>query len=380
MMKDNTKLLHGYPVIDQWTGASSIPKYQASTFNQEDVFGQQPYTYTRLGNPTISALEQAIATLEEGKYGFAFPSGMSAISTVLLLLKSGDHILMPIEVYGGTCQFVTSILQNYEIETTFVDFSDFEEVKEAINPRTKMLYMETPSNPLLKITDIQEIVTIAKDHKLMSVIDNTFMTPLAQKPLVLGVDIVVESATKFLNGHSDVMAGVVSTNCDSLAEKIKDYQKSLGAIIGIEEAWLILRGLKTMGIRMAKSVANAEAMAKYLVEHPKVKKVYYPGLPDHPNSVSHFKQAANGGAVLSFELGNEREVADFCKNIKLPIVAISLGGVESILSYPVTMSHSFITEKEREKQGITEGLLRYSCGIEDIDDLMIDIEQALDMI
>ncbi|QIL46164.1 aminotransferase class I/II-fold pyridoxal phosphate-dependent enzyme [Vagococcus coleopterorum] len=376
-MLDNTKLLHGYPVVDQFTGAASIPKYQASTFNQKEILGTQDYTYTRFGNPTVAALEEGIATLEGAKFGFAFSSGMAAISTVLMLLKAGEHVILPLEVYGGTCQFVNDILPNYNIEASFVDCSDIEAVKAAVKPNTKMLYIETPSNPLLKVTDIKAMVEIAKANNLMTALDNTFMTPLYQKPLEMGVDMVIESATKFLNGHSDVVAGLLATNDEELAATLKVYQKSFGGILGVEDSWLILRGMKTMGIRMEKSVQNATAIAEYMAKHPKVKNVFYPGLASHPNHDVHMSQAANGGAVLSFELADENAVADFSAALNVPIIAVSLGGVESIVSYPRTMSHACISEEERQEQGVTQGLLRFSCGIEDTEDLLADLEAAL---
>lgn len=379
-MLKNTKLLHGYPVMDAQTGAASIPKYQAATFNQNDLFTSQAYTYTRLGNPTIHALEEAVASLYDAKYGLVFSSGTAAISNVLLLLGAGDHIIIPKEVYGGTCQFANDILPKYGIEVTFVDYGCLKSVRSAIKENTKMLYMETPSNPLLKVTDIRGVVALAKDHELLTVSDNTFMTALNQKPLEYNVDIIVESATKFLNGHSDVLAGIIVTNHSDRAETLRNYQKLFGNVLGIEEAWLVLRGMKTMGIRLEKSVTNATAIATYLSTHEKVKQVYYPGLPTHPNHHIQLSQGENGGSVLSFELIDEKAVATFTQAIKLPLTAISLGGVESIISYPWTMSHAGITEAERLDQGVTAGLLRYSCGIEDAEDLMADLEQALQMI
>ena len=247
-MLDNTKLIHGYPVVDPHTGASAIPKYQASTFNQKDVFQEQDYNYTRFGNPTIS--------------------------TVLMLLESGDHLIVPKEVYGGTCQFVKDILPNYQITSSFVDCSNIEEVEAAILPSTKVLFIETPSNPLLKISDISALVALAKKYELITIMDNTFMTPLYQKPIELGVDIVIESATKFLNGHSDVVAGLVALNNPNLAKSLRLYQKSFGAILGVEDAWLVLRGMKTMGIRMEKSCANAQLIAEFLEKHSKIERVF----------------------------------------------------------------------------------------------------------
>lgn len=379
-MLENTKLIHGYSVVDPYTGASAIPKYQASTFNQKDIFEEQAYNYTRFGNPTVTALEEGIAVLEGAKYGFAFASGMAAISTVLMLLESGNHLIVPKEVYGGTCQFVKDILPNYQITSSFVDYSDLSAVEAAITENTKVLFIETPSNPLLKVVDIRALVALAKKYELVTIIDNTFMTPLYQKPIELGVDIVIESGTKFLNGHSDVVAGLVALNDEGLAKSLRTYQKAFGSILGVEDAWLVLRGMKTMGIRMEKSCQNAQAIAAFLEEQPEVKEVFYPGLPNHLNHEVHFKQATNGGAVLSFDLGSEEKVQLFTQRLELPIIAVSLGGVESIVSYPRTMSHACLTEADRLEQGVTPGLLRLSCGIEDLEDLISDLKQALSYI
>lgn len=378
-MKENTKLIHGYRVIDEFTGAASIPIYQTSTFHNESLYsGCQKYLYTRFSNPTSDALEDGLKVLSNSQYALCYASGMAAISNVLMLLQSGDHVILPREVYGGTCQFASKILPKYGIETSFVDMVKLDEVRAHIKSNTKMLYFETPSNPLLKISDIAELVKIAKENYLLTVSDNTFMTPLAQDALGQGVDIVVESITKFINGHSDVIAGMAATNNEEIYKELKLYQKNFGAILGVEDAWLIMRGMKTLGIRYEASVKNAQAMAEFLEKHPKVKKVYYPGLPSHPNYEIHKKQAKNGGAVLSFELRNKKELMIFTKNIKLPILAVSLGGVESILSHPTTMSHACLSAAERKEQGIKDGLLRLSCGIENIEDLIEDFKQALD--
>ncbi|GBG97519.1 trans-sulfuration enzyme family protein [Lactococcus termiticola] len=376
-MGTNTELLHGYPVVDPYTGAASIPKYQTSTFNQQASGEHQEYSYTRFGNPTVSALEEAIKKLEHAAYGLAFSSGMAAISNVLMLLKAGDHAIFPHEVYGGTCQFAGEILPNYGIETSFIDMSSIEELEAAIQENTKLIYIETPSNPLLKVSDIKKIVQVAAKHKLLTVADNTFMTPLNQRPLDLGVDLVVESMTKFINGHSDVVAGLIATNDTRLYEKLYLFQKNFGGILGIEEAWLVLRGMKTLGLRMAKSVENAEKLAEFLSQHPKVSKVYYPSLAGHDNATVQKSQAKNGGAVLSFELKDEADLEKFIKNMKVPIYAVSLGGVETIISHPASMSHACLTAEERAEQGVTDGLLRMSCGIEDVEDLLADLEQAL---
>lgn len=376
-MRDNTKLIHGYNVFDEVTGASSIPLYQCSTFKQTSIKEGQDYTYSRFGNPTRSALEQAVAAMEDGRYGIAFASGMSAISAVLLSFNQGDHLVMCKSIYGGTFQLVNEVMKRFGIEVTFVDETDLKAWEKAIQPNTRGLYLETPSNPLLQVTDIQRVVELAKAHQLVTMIDNTFMTPQFQKPLALGVDVVIHSATKFINGHSDVVAGLVVTNDEKWGQQIKLQQKVLGGILGVEDCWLTMRGMKTMGLRMAQSAHSAEKISQLLETHPAVKKVHYPGLPSHPGYQIQQKQATSGGAVLSFELADQEAVYTFAEALELPIAAVSLGGVESILSYPVTMSHACVPKEEREKQGVTEGLLRLSVGIEDTEDLLADLEQAL---
>lgn len=379
-MKDNTKLIHGYSVFDKETGASSIPIYQCSTFKQASIKDGQPYTYSRFGNPTRHALEEGTAAIEGGKFATAFSSGMGAISAVLLSFKQGDHLVMCKSIYGGTFQLVNEVMNRFGIEVTFVDETKLDEWRQAIRPNTQALYLETPSNPLLSITDIAEVVAIAKEHKLQTIIDNTFMTPLFQHPLEMGVDVVIHSATKFINGHSDVVAGLVITNDEQWAKQLTLQQKVLGSILSVEDCWLIMRGMKTMGLRMEQSAKSAEKISWLLAEHPAVKKVHYPGLPSHPGYEVHRKQASSGGAVLSFELENQAAVFAFAEALTIPIAAVSLGGVESILSYPVTMSHACVPQEEREKQGVTEGLLRLSVGIEDTEDLLEDLKQALETV
>lgn len=271
-MRDNTKLIHGYNVFDEVTGASSIPLYQCSTFKQTSIKEGQDYTYSRFGNPTRSALEQAVATMEGGRYGIAFASGMSAISAVLLSFNQGDHLVMCKSIYGGTFQLVNEVMKRFGIEVTFVDETDLTAWEKAIRPNTRGLYLETPSNPLLQVTDIQRVVALAKAHQLVTMIDNTFMTPQFQKPLALGVDVVIHSATKFINGHSDVVAGLVVTNDEKWGQQIKLQQKVLGGILGVEDCWLTMRGMKTMGLRMEQSARSAEKISQLLEDHPAVKK------------------------------------------------------------------------------------------------------------
>ena len=379
-MKFGTKIIHGYNMIDESTGASSISICQASTFHQSNIEDDQKYTYSRFGNPTREALEEAIACLEKGKYGLAFSSGMAAITAVLLSFSHGDHIVMCKDVYGGAFQLANEVFPRFGIEVTFVDETNLEEWEKAVKENTKAFYMETPSNPLLKITDIKGVVEIAKKHKLLTIIDNTFMTPQYQNPIPLGVDIVIHSATKFLNGHSDVVLGMIVTDDEKIYKELKKQQIVLGALPGVEECWLLMRGMKTMEIRMKKSSKTALKIAEYLEKHPKVEKVYYPGLKSHEGYEINKKQSLSGGAVLSFDLGCCEKVRKFFKEVKYPIVAVSLGGVESILSYPVKMSHACVPEEERLKMGVTSGLVRLSVGIEDAEDLIEDIEKALQSI
>ncbi len=376
-MNINTKLLHSYPVIDQETGASSIPKYQASTFHQSDVFNHEGFNYTRFGNPTVEAAEKCVAMLEDAKHGLAFSSGMAAINSVLFLLSSGDHLVLGKNIYGGTFQTVTEFLERFGVEYTFVDESNVNEWQEAVRENTKMFYLETPSNPLLTITDLKKVCDIAKKHQILTACDNTFMTPLEQSPLELGVDVVIHSATKFINGHSDIVAGFVVTNDDKLNETLKRHQKALGGVLSVEDAWLVLRGVKTMGLRMEKSIKNAKEIADFLKTKKQVKEIYYPGLETHTNYDIHMTQAKSGGAVLSFELETKEHVERLFNKCEVPIVAVSLGGVESILSYPWLMSHACMEESERLKMGVTPTLVRLSCGIEDVEDLINDLEQAI---
>ncbi len=378
MEGNNTRMLHGYPVIDGYTGAASIPKYQTSTFDQKSCYVDgKKYSYSRFGNPTVQALESAVAKLEGADYAFVFSSGMAAISNVLLLAGAGGHIIFPCEVYGGTFQFAWEVMPRLNMEATFADYDDLEGLERLIKPNTRILYIETPSNPLLKVSDIRKLVALAKKYNLITVADNTFMTPLYQKPLELGVDIVVESMTKFINGHSDVVAGMVATNGEKFVSCLSLFQRNFGAIMGVEDAWLVLRGMKTMGLRMEKSVSNAAAIAEFLSGQKKIRTVYYPGSTACRYYDVHKSQASSGGSVLSFEFYSKEDMDRFIDRIKIPIFAVSLGGVESIISHPATMSHKCMPKEERLKHGVRDELLRLSCGIEDIEDLIGDLEAAL---
>ncbi|MFJ7364960.1 cystathionine beta-lyase [Peribacillus frigoritolerans] len=372
-----TKLLHNQHKFDPTTGGVSVPIQHASTFHQSDIDQFGKYDYSRSGNPTREALEDIIAELEDGTHGFAFSSGMAAISTAFLLLSAGDHIVISEDVYGGTFRMVTSVLNRFNIEHTFVDMTDLESVQAAVQPNTRAIYIETPSNPLLKVTDIQAVCDIAKKAGALSFVDNTFLTPALQKPLNLGADVVLHSATKFLSGHSDVVAGLAVVKDPELAARLGSLQNSFGAVLGVQDAWLVMRGLKTLSVRMEHSQKGAEKIAAYLKEQPLVKKVYYPGLADHPQHAIQKGQSLGAGAVLSFELESEEIFRSFVNTVELPVFAVSLGAVESILSYPAKMSHAAMPADEREKRGITNSLLRLSVGLENPDDLIKDFDAAL---
>ncbi|AXM88200.1 cystathionine gamma-synthase [Anoxybacillus ayderensis] len=376
-MEWQTQLLHNKWRVDAQTGAVSVPIHHASTFHQFDFDTFGKYDYSRTGNPTREALEETIAELEGGVSGFAFASGMAAISTAFLLLSKGDHVLITDDVYGGTYRIIADVLSRFGIEYTFVDMTDLDAVARHIRPNTKVIYMETPSNPLLKITDIRGVVKLAKAHGCLTFLDNTFATPLLQRPLDLGVDVVLHSATKFLAGHSDVVAGLAVVKDERLAKELRKLQYAFGAVLGVQDAWLVLRGLKTLHVRLDYASRSAMQLAQFLHRHPKVAHVYYPGLSHHEGHVIHRDQARGFGAVLSFELENEQAVRTFVKYAHIPVFAVSLGAVESILSYPAKMSHAAMPKAERLRRGITDGLLRISVGLEAIDDLIADFEQAL---
>ncbi|MGM0874670.1 MAG: cystathionine beta-lyase [Bacillota bacterium] len=373
-----TKLLHNESKVDRGTGAVSVPIHHSSTFHQFDVDEFGKYDYARSGNPTREALEQAIAELEGGTRGLAFSSGMAAISTAFLLLSQGDHVLVTEDVYGGTFRIITDVLTRFGIEHTFVDMTDLHKVASEIRPNTKVIYMETPSNPLLKVTDIRGIVNLAKANGCITFLDNTFLTPELQRPLELGVDVVLHSATKFLAGHSDVLAGLAVVKDAELGDRLYKLQNAFGAVLGVQDAWLVLRGLKTLHVRLKQSSSSAMKIAQYLSEHPKVETVYYPGLSFHPGHETQSYQADGAGAVLSFKLADGEAVKTLVKNVKLPVFAVSLGAVESILSYPAKMSHAAMPPEEREKRGISDGLLRLSVGLENVDDLIKDFDEALE--
>ena len=375
-MNYKTKIIHTGKDRDPYTGASVIPIYQVSTFAQDDPVKLGPYDYGRVINPTRDALEHTVALLESGSQGYAFASGMAAISSVLLLFQSGDHIIVAEDIYGGTYRVLTTIFKRWGLKHTFVDMTDPQKISDAIMPETKAIFAETPSNPLLKITDLAAVVEIAKKSDIITIIDNTFMSPYFQRPIELGFDIVIHSATKFLGGHSDLIAGIVVTREVQLGSRLKDIQTGFGAILGPQDSWLVLRGIKTLAPRMETQQKSAEIIAKWLSEQTAVKRVYYPTFAGHPGREIHLKQASGGGAIVSFELVDGEFAKKVLKNVKIPLMAVSLGGVESILSYPASMSHAVMPEKKRHAQGITDGLVRLSVGLEDPEDICEDLNQA----
>jgi len=376
-MKKRTKLIHGGIPFDPHTGAVSAPIYHASTYRQEAVGVHQGYEYSRTGNPTRHALETLIAELEEGARGFAFGSGLAAIHAVLSLFSSGDHILITDDVYGGTYRLATKVLERLGVEATFVDTTDLAAVEGAIRSNTKALFLETPSNPLLKVTDIAEAAKLADAHGLLLIVDNTFSTPYWQNPIPLGAHIVVHSATKYIGGHSDVVAGLAVAHNEELGERLHFIQNAVGGVLGPQDSWLLIRGLKTLGLRMEAHEHNAGAIAAYLSSHPAIKAVHYPGLARHPQHELAARQARGFGGIVSFDAGSAEAAAVMIRKLRFFTLAESLGAVESLISVPSRMTHASIPKERREELGITEGLIRISAGVEDGEDLLEDLEKAL---
>ncbi|MEC2323814.1 bifunctional cystathionine gamma-lyase/homocysteine desulfhydrase [Lederbergia lenta] len=376
-MKKKTRLIHGGVSRDPHTGAVSIPVHHASTFKQNGV-GNFEYEYGRTGNPTREALEKLIADIEGGARGFAFASGMAAITAIVQLFSKGDHFIFTDDVYGGTFRLMTRVFNKFGIEVTFVDTTDLDKVKSAIRKNTKAIYVETPTNPLLKITDLKMISSIAKEHQLKLIVDNTFSTPYWQAPIAFGADIVLHSATKYLGGHSDVVSGLVVVANEELGEEVHFIQNSTGGVLGPQDSWLLMKGIKTLGIRMEEIELNTKAIAEFLVDHPAVEKVFYPGLESHPGHSVHKKQAAGFGGMISFTVKSEEKALSLVNKVKYFTLAESLGAVESLISVPPLMTHASIPRERRIELGIEDGLVRVSVGLEDVEDLLEDLEQALE--
>ncbi|KUF21494.1 bifunctional cystathionine gamma-lyase/homocysteine desulfhydrase [Bacillus safensis] len=376
-MKPKTMMIHSGTTGDERTGAVSVPIYQVSTYKQPKAGEHTGYEYSRTANPTRTALESVIRDLEGGANGYAFGSGMAAITAVMMLFNSGDHIVLTDDVYGGTYRVITKVLNRIGITATFVDTSDPEAVKKAILPETKAVYIESPTNPLLKMTDLKAIGELTKEANILMIVDNTFFTPYFQKPIEYGADIVLHSATKYLGGHSDVVGGLVVTATKELGEELHFVQNSTGGILGPQDSWLLMRGMKTLGLRMEAHQQNAQKIAEFLKQHPAVTRVYYPGLGTHPGHELAKTQASGFGGMISFDIGKEEHVDVFLSQLKLFTIAESLGAVESLISVPARMTHASIPKDRREELGITDGLIRISVGIEDVDDLLHDIKQGL---
>jgi cystathionine beta-lyase/cystathionine gamma-synthase len=376
----STDCIHAGQEPEPHTGAVTIPIYQTSTYVQPELGRHKGYEYARTKNPTRSALEANLAALERGKHGHCFASGMSATDTIFRLLESGDHVIAGENMYGGSYRLFSRVLEKFGLQFTYVDTSKVDEVRKAMQPNTRILFLETPTNPMMTITDLAACAEIAHAGGALVVVDNTFSSPYLQRPLELGADLVMHSTTKFLNGHSDSVGGVVVSNSDELAEKIGFLQNAVGAILSPFDSWLVLRGVKTLAVRMKRHEENGMGIASYLANHEKVRKVYYPGLPDHPQHELAKKQMNGFGSMISFELGSYENAKRFLDQVRLCSLAESLGGVETLISHPESMTHGSVPEEMRKRLGITSGLVRISVGIEDIEDLVADLENAFDSV
>jgi len=378
-MKFSTKAIHAGQEADPATGAVVVPISQSTTYASEEFGVSKGFDYGRTINPTRLALERNLAALENGKYGFAFSSGMAATSAVMGLLKEHDHVIVTSNVYGGTFRLFDKVMKNYGLDFSWVDTSSEQSIQQSLKSNSKMIFIETPSNPMLTLTDLSYVAKFAKQHKLISVVDNTFMSPYFQNPLDLGCDIVIHSTTKYIGGHSDVIGGCVITNSDQHAEKIKFIQNAVGAVPSPLDSWLILRSTKTLALRMEKHNQNAALIAQELERNhsAEIKKIYYPGLKSHPQHELAKKQMRGFGGIISIDLGSFENAVNFFNRLKLFYRAESLGAVESLVCHPATMTHASVPKTEREKFGLTDGLIRLSIGIEDFEDLIEDISQAL---
>jgi cystathionine gamma-lyase len=373
----STDAIHTGQIPDPTTGAVITPIYQTSTYAQDELGKHKGYEYGRTHNLTRAALENNVAILEKGKYGIAFSSGLAATQAVLCLVKAGDHLIVTKNVYGGTYRLFELIMKDYGLTFSWVDSSNLKNIKNAIKENTKLVFIETPTNPMLFLTDLKGVTDICKKHKLISVVDNTFMSPYFQNPLEFGIDIVLHSSTKYINGHSDVIGGMLVTSNNKFYDRLKYVQNAIGAVPSPFDCWLVLRSTKTLAVRMEKHNSNAVKVAEYLNKHPKIKKVYYPGLRSHTQYNLAKKQMRGFGGMISADLGNLQTTKKFLKKLKVFTLAESLGGVESLINHPATMTHASVPKDEREKIGLTDSLIRFSVGIEDVEDLVADIERAL---
>ncbi len=376
-LKINSLLIHGGTDGDETTGAVNVPVYQTTTYKQDGLGETRGWEYSRTGNPTRDALEKLIADLEQGKYGLAFATGLAAINTVLSLFKSGDKLVVSDNIYGGTFRILDNVFKNFGITYKIVDTSDLEAVEAAIDDDVKAVYVESPANPLLTVTDIEEVAKTAHKHGKLLIVDNTFLTPYLQRPLTLGADIVIHSGTKYLGGHSDVLSGLVVVNDKELADRLYYLQNAIGGVLAPWDSFLVIRGIKTLGVRMDRHVKNAERIAQWLSGSGYVSKVYYPGLESDPGFEVQKKQADGAGAMISFVLDEKYDYRKFFRSLKLITLAESLGGVESLVCHPASMTHAAIPADIRKEVGIVDELIRFSVGIEDVEDLIEDLEQAI---
>lgn len=377
-MKFSTKAIHAGQQPDPSTGAIMTPIFQTSTYAQSGMGENKGYEYSRSSNPTRTALEDCIAALENGTFGLAFASGLAAEQGVLSLLKTGDHLLSCDDLYGGTYRIFERVIARYNIETSYVTTGKAEDYEKAIQPNTKLIWLETPTNPLLRLVDICAIAEVAHRHNILLVVDNTFSSPYFQQPLDLGADIVLHSTTKYINGHSDVIGGAIALNDKETYEQIKFYQNAAGGVPGPFDSWLTLRGIKTLAVRMRQHEENARAVAKFLTEHPRVQRVHYPGLPSHPDHELAKRQMSGFGGMVSFDFKGTRDDVDrVVRKLRVFTFAESLGGVELLVCHPASMTHGSIPREIRKSRGLTDTLLRLSVGIEDIEDLLKDLAQAL---
>jgi len=379
-MKFNTKTIHGGQEYDKAYGSVMPPIYQTSTYAQSTPGGHKGYEYSRSQNPTRHALEKAFASIENGNYGLAFGSGLAAIDAIIKLLKPGDEVISTNDLYGGSYRLFTKIFSDFGIKFHFIGMNNASNIKDYVNSKTKLIWVETPTNPMMNIIDIKATAEIAKRHNILLAVDNTFATPYLQTPLDLGADIIMHSATKYLGGHSDVVMGALVVKDKELADKLYFIQNASGAICGPQDSFLVLRGIKTLHIRMQRHCENGKAVAEYLNSHPKIEKVYWPGFENHPNHEIAKSQMKDFGGMVSFVTkgNNYQDAIKIVENLKIFTLAESLGGVESLAGHPASMTHASIPKEEREKTGVVDALIRLSVGIEDIDDLIADLEQAID--
>jgi cystathionine beta-lyase/cystathionine gamma-synthase len=373
----STDAIHAGQIPDPTTGAVITPIYQTSTYAQYELGKSTGFEYARTHNFTRQALEKNIAALEKGKYGIAFASGLAATHALMSLVKAGDHIVISNNVYGGTYRLYELNMKNYGLDFTWVDSTDLKNVENAIRPNTKMIYVETPTNPMLNLTDLKSVTELAKKNNLISVCDNTFMSPYFQNPLTFGIDIVLHSTTKYLNGHSDIIGGMLVTSDEKIHERIRYIQNAAGGVPSPFDCWLVLRSTKTLAVRMKQHEENANTFAKFLSESGYAKKVIYPGLKNHPQHELAKKQMRGFGGMVSADFGSLEAAKKVLNNVKIFTLAESLGGVESLISHPASMTHASVPKEERDNMGLTESLVRFSVGIEDIEDLIADVEQAL---